>query len=87
MLNVLTREEAVRIIKDKTAHIIPDTEKVKIDCALGRTLSADIISNENIPPFDRTTVDGYAVYASDTFGAGGSSPVQLEIVGEILDRF
>ena len=84
MLNVLTREEAVRIIKDKTAHIIPDTEKVKIDCALGRTLSADIISNENIPPFDRTTVDGYAVYASDTFGAGGSSPVQLEIVGEIL---
>lgn len=84
MLNVLTREEAVRIIKDKTAHIIPDTEKVKIDCALGRTLSADIISNENIPPFDRTTVDGYAVYASDTFGAGGSSRVQLEIVGEIL---
>lgn len=84
MLNVLTREEAVRIIRDKTAHIVPNTEKVKIDCALGRILSADIISNENIPSFDRTTVDGYAVCASDTFGAGGSSPVQLEIVGEIL---
>lgn len=84
MLNVLTREEAVQIIRDKTAHIVPNTEKVKIDCALGRILSADIISTENIPSFDRTTVDGYAVCASDTFGAGGSSPVQLEIVGEIL---
>ncbi len=84
MLNVLTREEAVQIIRNKIAHIVPNTEKVKIDCALGRILSADIISTENIPSFDRTTVDGYAVYASDTFGAGGSSPVQLEIVGEIL---
>lgn len=84
MLNVLTREEAVQIIRDKTAHIVPNTEKVKIDCALGRILSADIISTENIPSFDRTTVDGYVVCASDTFGAGGSSPVQLEIVGEIL---
>lgn len=84
MLNVLTREEAVKIIRDKTAHIVPNTEKVKIDCAIGRILSADIISTENIPSFDRTTVDGYAVCASDTFGAGGSSPVQLEIVGEIL---
>ncbi len=84
MLNVLTREEAVQIIRDKTSRIIPETEKVKIDCALGRILSADIISTESIPSFDRTTVDGYAVCASDTFGAGGSSPVQLEIVGEIL---
>lgn len=84
MLNVLTREEAVQIIRDKTAHTVPNMEKVKIDCALGRILSADIISTENIPSFDRTTVDGYAVCASDTFGAGASSPVQLEIVGEIL---
>ncbi|MBQ7741017.1 MAG: molybdopterin molybdotransferase MoeA [Eubacterium sp.] len=84
MLNVITREEAVNLIKEKTAHIIPETEKVNISFALGRTLSQDIVSDENIPPFDRTTVDGYAVIAADTFGAGNAVPAQLDTVGEVL---
>ena len=84
MLNVLTREEAAALIKEKTAHIIPETEKVNISSALGRTLAQDIISAESIPSFDRTTVDGYAVIAADTFGAGNAVPAQLDIVGEIL---
>lgn len=84
MLNVLTREEAAALIKEKTAHIIPETEKVNISFALGRILAQDIVSAENIPSFDRTTVDGYAVIAADTFGAGNAVPAQLDIVGEIL---
>ena len=84
MLNVLTREEAVALINEKTANFIPETEKVNISDALGRTLAQDVVSSENIPAFDRTTVDGYAVIAADTFGAGASMPAQLEIVGEIL---
>lgn len=84
MLNVLTREEAVALINEKTANFIPETEKVNISNALGRTLAQDVVSSENIPAFDRTTVDGYAVIAADTFGAGASMPAQLEIVGEIL---
>ncbi len=84
MLNVLTREEAVALINEKTANFIPETEKVNISNALGRTLAQDVVSTENIPAFDRTTVDGYAVIAADTFGAGASMPAQLEIVGEIL---
>lgn len=84
MLNVLTREEATALIKEKTAGILPATEKVNIIDALGRTLSKDIVSSENIPAFDRTTVDGYAVMAADTFGAGASVPAQLDIVGEVL---
>ena len=84
MLNVLTREEAVSLIKEKTADIILETEKVNISEALGRILAQDIISSESIPAFDRTTVDGYAVIAADTFGAGASMPAQLDIIGEIL---
>ena len=84
MLNVLSREEAVALIKDKTAHLKTETEKVNIREACGRVLACDVVSGENVPSFDRTTVDGYAVNAADTFGAGASIPAQLEIAGEIL---
>ena len=83
MLNVLSREEAVSLIKEKTADIVPATEKVNISDALGRTPAQDIVAAENIPAFDRTTVDGYAVIAADTFGSGASMPAQLDIIGEI----
>ncbi len=83
MLNVVTKDEAVEIVKNKVSHIVTETEKVNIDSALFRVLGEDIISAEDIPAFDRTTVDGYAVYAADTFGAGNAIPAQLDIVGEI----
>ena len=84
MLNVLNREDAVELIKEKTARLSAETEKVNIHDACGRVLACDIVSPENVPSFDRTTVDGYAVKAADTFGAGASIPAQLEIAGEIL---
>ncbi len=84
MLNVLSREEAVALIKEKTAHLTPETETVNISDAARRVLACDTVSAENIPSFDRSTVDGYAVNAADTFGAGASIPAQLEITGEIL---
>ncbi len=84
MLNVLNREEAVSLIKEKTAFLIPAAEKADIREACGRVISENIVSPENVPSFDRTTVDGYAVIAADTFGAGDSIPAQLEITGEIL---
>lgn len=51
--------------------------------ALGRVLAEDVISKINVPPFDRAAYDGYAVLASDTFGAGEDAPVELICVGEI----
>lgn len=83
MLNVVTKDEAVEIVKKEVSRIVPETEKVDIDEALFRVLSEDVVSAEDIPAFDRTTVDGYAVCAADTFGAGSAIPAQLEIVGEI----
>ena len=84
MLNVLNREDAVELIIEKTVQLSVESEKVNIHNACGRVLACDIVSPENVPSFDRTTVDGYAVNAADTFGAGASIPAQLEIAGEIL---
>lgn len=59
-------------------------EKIKLENAGGRCLSEVIYSPEDVPSFKRSTVDGYAVAARDTFGAGEGLPAMLECVGEVL---
>lgn len=58
-------------------------EIAPLDKALGRVLSGDIVSPEDLPGFPRTVVDGYAIRAKDSFGATESLPALLEIVGEV----
>ncbi len=58
-------------------------EQIDIIYAVGRILAEDIIATENIPGFDRSTVDGFAVKASDTYGASDSLPAYLDLIGEI----
>lgn len=58
-------------------------EKVKVGEALGRIASADIFSALDVPPFDRATMDGYAVVAADTFYADENNPSILIIRGYI----
>ncbi len=53
-----------------------------LEC-LGRRLARPIQSQENVPGFARSTVDGFAVRAKDTFGATEASPAYLRIVGEV----
>lgn len=84
MLNVVSLEEAIRITEKEFSFFKIESEKLDVPEALGRVLFADIISDENIPSFDRSTVDGYVVVSSDTFGAGESMPAMLNIKGEIL---
>ncbi len=84
MLKVVSSEEAFGIINENLTCINVGSEKVSLCDSLGRVLSEDIISRENIPAFNRSTVDGYAVKASDTYGCGQSIPAQLDIIGEIL---
>ncbi len=50
---------------------------------LGRVASADVRSGETLPAFARSAMDGYAVRARDTFGAGESSPAYLQLHGEV----
>ncbi|MFH1116707.1 MAG: gephyrin-like molybdotransferase Glp [Pseudomonadota bacterium] len=61
-----------------------DSEDVGIDGALFRVISEPIKAWEDTPGFSRSTMDGFAVRASDTFGAGESSPALCRVIGEIL---
>ena len=51
--------------------------------ALGQVLDEDITAGFNIPPLDNTAMDGYAVRAADTAGAGPDSPAELRVIGEV----
>jgi len=58
-------------------------ETVHITDALNRILASEIVSSEDIPGFQRSTVDGYALGAKDTFGASENLPTPFAIVGEV----
>ena len=64
-------------------HILPKTEKITLENAVGRVLAADATAQENVPGFYRSTVDGYAVKATDTQGATDSIPTFLRIVEDV----
>jgi molybdopterin molybdotransferase len=57
---------------------------VPLPDALGRVLAADVRSPIDLPEFDRSVVDGFAVRAADTFGASSGLPAYLRVVGEVL---
>ena len=59
------------------------SETVPLSAALGRVLAADIVARELLPPFSRSTMDGYAVRAANTFGCSESEVALLTVVGEI----
>ena len=59
------------------------SETVPLADALGRFPDADIMAMEDLPPFSRSTMDGFAVRARDTFGCGESEPALFTVVGEI----
>jgi molybdopterin molybdotransferase len=52
--------------------------------ALGRVTAMPVLAPEALPPFSRATVDGYAVWAGDTFGASLTLPAYLKLAGEVL---
>ena len=76
MLTVLTPHEALSLIKEKIAPL-PRMEEVSLGAAPGRVLGEDIKAMEYVPGFDRSTVDGYALKASDSFGCSEAIPALL----------
>ncbi|MDS0299727.1 molybdopterin biosynthesis protein [Halogeometricum sp. S1BR25-6] len=63
--------------------LAPGAETVPLRESRGRVLAERIDAEMDVPGFDRASMDGYAVRAEDTFGAGEGSPVELELVGEV----
>ncbi|WML55338.1 molybdopterin molybdotransferase MoeA [Neobacillus sp. PS3-12] len=79
---VKTVEETFQMI-DELIPVTQKTEVRKLENALHYILAEPIIATENVPGFDRSTVDGYAVRASDTYGSSESMPGFLNMVGEV----
>ena len=82
LFNVLTPDDALETLKKRLAIQI-EPEAVPAYEALGRVTAAEIVSPEDLPAFPRSTMDGYSVRASDTFGATEGLPAYLEIAGEV----
>lgn len=72
-------EDATALLLD-AAIPIERTERVSLHDAANRVLAAAIVSSVDVPPFDRAAMDGYAVIAEDTFGAGRFDPRVLRCV-------
>lgn len=68
--------EAIQVVRQQTVTIA--TEHVPIEHALGRVLAENVVADTDLPPFDRSQMDGYAVRAQDVHEA----PVRLRIAGE-----
>jgi len=80
-LQVLDRDEAERRFRAAIQQNPLGAEIIPLDEALGRVLSADVVSPVDVPSFDRSNVDGFAVVAQDTFGASEENP-RLVLLGD-----
>ena len=78
---MITIEEALERVLAYVS-VLPAEEKHPLD-ALGQVLDEDIAAAFDIPPLDNTSMDGYAVRASDTAGASEASPRELRVIGEV----
>ena len=79
---LLSLEEAQRVVGK--LNLAPlGTEETSLLKAHDRILAENVTSSLDIPPFDRSTVDGFAVKAADTFGAEEKQPARLRVCGVV----
>src|SRR5437763_6324189 len=83
-LDVIDRDEAERRFRAALDLSPLEAEEVPLEHLLGRILACDVVAPVDVPSFDRSNVDGYAVRAQDTFGCGEEAPARLRICGEPL---
>jgi molybdopterin molybdotransferase len=77
---LLTFKEARRVVEQHGSQILPpDTEMLNLLQSAGRILAEPITADRDIPPFRRSTRDGYAVHSADL----ATHPVRLKLIGEI----
>ena len=80
-MNMISVEEALAYI---LKHFHPlEAERVPMLDALDRVLAEDIVADDNVPPFDNSAMDGYAVRAEDIAGASAQQPVTLRVIGDV----
>ncbi len=80
---LLTFDEAKKKIDEQFKPVFLGEEEAVLLEANNRVLNEDLVSTLDIPPFNRSTVDGYAVKAPDTFGADENEPAKLKVSGAV----
>ncbi len=83
LLKVKDVAEVLEIIEQHFWNLPGYAERISLMDSLGRRCAEDIRAPGNIPDFDKSVVDGYAVKARDTFGASDAMPALLEKIGEV----
>ena len=81
-LTMKTLHSALGEIRANFAHIALERETIPINSCVGRFVAEDIFSHEEVPAFNRSGVDGYAIISEDTFGATESVPSFLKILAK-----
>ena len=84
-LDVIDRDEAKTRFRAALDLEPLGSERVMMIEALGRILAADVVASVDVPSFDRSNFDGFAVRSSDTFGAAEMSPRALRLLSQSLD--
>ena len=78
----LPLEKAVAVLL-RSQRYTPSVERLPLAEALGRVSAQDVRAPFDLPPFDRSPLDGYAVIAADTADASRGSPAVLEVTGQL----
>jgi molybdenum cofactor synthesis domain-containing protein len=78
----LPMDEALALVMEAAAPVTR-TERIPLREATGRVLATPVVAAIDVPPFDRAAMDGYAVIAEDTFGAGRYEPKVLRCVEKV----
>ena len=75
--------ETINIVQELVKGFSTREKIVSINDALNKVLAIDIFSKEDLPNFDKSTVDGYAVKAANTYGATEAIPTLLSLIGAV----
>jgi molybdopterin molybdotransferase len=81
--NVISLSAARQKLIDNFVVNMLKTQKINIENALDKVLANNVISDCNVPGFNRSTVDGYALKCENTFGACESIPSLLEVIASV----
>jgi putative molybdopterin biosynthesis protein len=83
-LDVIDRDEAVRRFQGALRLLPLGIETIGLACALGRVMARDVLAMIDVPSFDRSNFDGFAVRAADTHGAHEEAPSRLRLLDEVI---
>jgi molybdopterin molybdotransferase len=78
---LLSVDEALRRVSEYVPAGCLEVVDVPLEQCAGRVCGVDVVSPTDIPEFDRSAIDGYAVRARDVFGASATNPIRLKVIG------